>query len=116
MAQLVMENMEFYAYHGHFEEEQKIGGRFTVDLVIETDIARASITDDLTDAVDYSRIYELVRIEMAKPSKLMEHLARRIVDAVYGASDQIKQVKATVSKLNPAIGGNMGKFSVVYMR
>jgi dihydroneopterin aldolase len=116
MGQLLLENMEFYAHHGHFSEEQIIGGRFTVDLVIETDFSRAVETDDLTDAVDYSRVYELVKAEMAKPSRLMEHLARRIVDAVYTASDKITLVRATVSKLNPAIGGHISKFSVIYSR
>jgi dihydroneopterin aldolase len=116
MGQLLLENMEFYAHHGHFSEEQIIGGRFTVDLVIETDFSKAAETDDLIDAVDYSRVYELVKAEMAKPSRLMEHLARRIVDAVYTASDKITLVRATVSKLNPAIGGHISKFSVIYSR
>jgi dihydroneopterin aldolase len=116
MGQLVLENMEFYAHHGHFEEEQIIGGRFSVDLMIETDLTQAAETDDLNDAIDYSRIYELVKAEMEKPSQLVEHVARRIVDATYSASDKITRVTATVSKLNPAIGGNMKKFSVVYTR
>ena len=116
MGQLLLENMEFYAHHGHFEEEQTIGGRFTVDLIIETNFTKASETDDLDDAVDYSHVYELVRDEMAKPSHLLEHLARRIADSVYSASSKVSQVKVTVSKLNPAIGGQMSKFSVVLTR
>jgi dihydroneopterin aldolase len=116
MGQLVLEKMEFYAHHGHFEEEQKIGGRFTVDMVIETDINKAAETDNLVDAVDYSRVYELVKVEMAKPSHLLEHLACRIADAACSMSDKITGVTVTVSKLNPAIGGSMSKFSVVYTR
>ena len=116
MGQLVLQNMEFYAHHGHFEEERIIGGRFTVDLVIDTDISKASETDDLGDAVDYSKIYEVVRAEMSRPSHLLEHLAKRIVDAVFPVSGNISRVTVTVSKLNPAIGGNMGKFSVILTR
>lgn len=113
MGQLVLENMEFYAHHGHFREEKIIGGRFSVDLIIETELSKASQSDDLQDAVDYSRIYEAVRSQMAESSNLVEHLAARIVDAVYAVSDKITRVTATVSKLNPAIGGSMSKFSVV---
>ena len=61
MGQLVLENMEFYAHHGHFDEEQTIGGRFTVDLVIDTDFSKAAETDNLEDAVDYSLVYEMVK-------------------------------------------------------
>jgi len=108
--------MEFYSYHGHYSEEQTIGGRFTVDLVIETDLTTAAETDMLDDAIDYSKVYEVVKTEMAKPSRLLEHLALRIINAVYAVSERIASVKVTVSKLNPAIGGNMRKFSVVIAR
>lgn len=113
MAQLVLHNMEFYAYHGHFKEERIIGGRFAVDLIIETDITRAAETDSLTDTVDYSRIYDAVKNEMSSPSKLLEHLAKRIIDAVYRVSSDISKVTVTISKLNPAIGGKIDKFSVI---
>jgi 7,8-dihydroneopterin aldolase/epimerase/oxygenase len=116
MGQLILENMEFYAFHGHFQEEQTIGGRFRVDLIIETDLKIPAETDQLEDAVDYSILYELVKKEMGKPSRLIEHLARRIADAIYEGSGNISGIKVTVSKLNPAIGGPMEKFSVVYSR
>ncbi|MBN2814092.1 MAG: dihydroneopterin aldolase [Bacteroidales bacterium] len=116
MGKLVLENMAFYAYHGHFAEEQRIGGRFRVDMDIETDFSKAAATDDLNDAVDYSRIYELVKAEMEIPSKLLEHLARRIADTTCSFSEKITRVTVTVSKLNPAIGGNMESFKVIYSR
>jgi len=116
MGQLILHNMEFYAHHGHFREEQVIGGRFSVDLVIDTDLTAVSESNELSDAVDYSRIYEVVRTEMASPSKLLEHLAKRIIDAVYSVSDKINKVTVTVSKLNPAVGGKMDKFSVILTR
>jgi dihydroneopterin aldolase len=116
MGQLVLNGMEFYAHHGHFEEEKIIGGRFVVDMVIETDIARASETDDLGDTVDYSKVYEAVKSEMTHPTHVLEHLAKRIIDAVYAVSEKISKVTVTVSKLNPAIGGNMNRFSVILTR
>jgi len=116
MGQLILENIEFYAFHGHYDEEQTIGGRFSVDLVIDTNMSKAAESDLLEDTVDYSKIYELVETEMDKPSRLLEHLAMRIIKAVYTLSDRITSVKVTVSKLNPAIGGNMKKFSVVLTR
>jgi 7,8-dihydroneopterin aldolase/epimerase/oxygenase len=116
MGQLILDNMEFYAHHGHFDEEQTIGGRFTVTLVIDTDFTKAAEADDLKDALDYSRIYVRVRNEMEKPSRLLENLAKRIVDAVYKISDRITRITVTVSKLNPVFGGNMERFTVVLSR
>lgn len=112
MGQLVLDNMEFYAFHGHFAEERKIGGRFSVNAVIETDFQKAAITDDLNDAIDYSKVYEAVKAQMDIPSNLLEHLAVRIMDAIYAVSPLISSVTLTVSKHNPAIGGQMGRFSV----
>jgi 7,8-dihydroneopterin aldolase/epimerase/oxygenase len=116
MGQLILENMEFYAYHGHYDEEQTIGGKFIVDLIIDTDLSKPAETDQLEDAIDYSKIYQAVRHEMGKPSRLLEHLAMRIIKAVYASSEGIASVRVTVSKLNPAIGGHMSRFSVVLTR
>ena len=34
MGKIILEQMEFYAYHGCFQEEQIIGNRFVVQLVL----------------------------------------------------------------------------------
>jgi dihydroneopterin aldolase len=112
MARLALENMEFYAYHGHYAEENIIGGRFRVDVVIDTDISKASGSDELTDALDYSRIYEIVKKEMNQVSRLVEHVASRIVEAIRAEFSQAEQVTVTVSKLNPPVGGSAELFSV----
>jgi 7,8-dihydroneopterin aldolase/epimerase/oxygenase len=112
MAQLVLENMEFYAHHGHYTGENIIGGRFRVDVVIDTDITKAAASDDLADAVDYSRVYELVRTEMKQVSHLLEHLASRISYSIHAEFSHVTQVTVTVSKLNPPVGGKMDRFSV----
>jgi 7,8-dihydroneopterin aldolase/epimerase/oxygenase len=112
MAQLVLENMEFYAYHGHYAEENKIGGRFRVDVVIETDITKASTSDELSDALDYSRVYDMVKREMNQVSRLVEHVTSRIANAIHSELGQAGKVTVTVSKLNPQVGGSIGRFSV----
>ena len=51
MGLIKIEDMEFYAFHGHYREEQIVGNRFLVDLEIETDMTAAAASDDLDDAV-----------------------------------------------------------------
>ena len=113
MAQLVLKSMEFYAFHGHYPEEQKIGGKYKVDLFFDTDAHKAEASDELSDTVDYSKVYEIVRQEMEKPSKIMEHLARRILDAVRANMKDIDHVTVKLTKMNPPVGGQMESFQII---
>ncbi len=116
MAKLILNNMEFYAFHGHFKEENVIGGRFRVDVQIETDVSRAAASDNLADALDYGMVYEAVKKEMKQVSHIIEHVAGRILDAIYNSFPGIAHVTVTVAKLNPPVGGKMDYFSVTLTR
>jgi dihydroneopterin aldolase len=116
MGLIQIENMEFYAFHGHFKEEQIVGNRFLVDLTIETDMQRPMESDNLRDAVNYQRVYQIVKDEMEKKSHLLEHIAGRILDAIYSDMTGIKKVTVKVSKMNPPMGGKIGSVSVVMER
>jgi len=105
--------MEFYAYHGHYDEERKIGNRFLVSVSIDTDMQKPSETDHLEDALDYRGVYETVREEMKMQSNLLEHLAGRIVDSLIGRFNAIEKVTVKVTKLNPPLGGKTEGVSVV---
>ena len=78
MSKITIENMEFYAYHGHFEEEQKIGTWFSLDLTMEVDTSKAELTDELEDTVDYSAVYQVVKEQMMIPSKWRKLKTRRL--------------------------------------
>ncbi len=113
MGLIQIENMEFYAFHGHYKEEQIVGNRFLVDLTIETDMSIPSKSDNLKDAVNYQRAYQIVKTEMEKKSHLLENIAGRILDALYSEMKGIKKATIKVSKLNPPIGGRIGSVSIV---
>ena len=113
MGLIQIENMEFYSFHGHFKEEQIVGNRFLVDLTIITDMERAKKSDNLKDAVNYQRAYEIVKLQMGRKSHLLEHIAGRILDALYAEMEGIKKATVKVSKMNPQMGGKTGSVSVV---
>jgi dihydroneopterin aldolase len=71
MGQISIENMEFYAFHGHYHEEQIVGSKFLVNLTIETDLDKASVSDALKDTINYQAVYRVVKDEMEKKSKLL---------------------------------------------
>ncbi|MDT8392834.1 MAG: dihydroneopterin aldolase [Bacteroidales bacterium] len=112
MSTISIEQMEFYAYHGCFKEEQIIGTRFLVDLSLETDTKQAEISDDLMDTVNYQEVYLLVKKEMEVRSKLLEHVGRRILRAVMDRFPEIESAKIKISKMNPPLGGKMSSVSL----
>jgi len=116
MGLIQIENMEFYAFHGHFREEQIVGNRFIVDLTIETDMAVPSKSDNLKDAVNYQKAYQIIKTEMEKKSYLLENIAGRILDALYSQMTGILKARIKVSKMNPPMGGKIGSVSVVIER
>ena len=112
MATIAINDMRFYAHHGCFEQERVIGTNFRVDLVFETDTRRAEETDNIADTVSYLDVYQVVKREMAQPSNLLEHVARRIGEGVRQEFPAVTTVRVKVSKLNPPLGGQMDSVSV----
>ncbi len=112
MAKIILEQMEFYAYHGCFKEEQVIGNRFIVNLEIEVDTTEAEISDHLSDTLNYQTVYEVITKVMETKSHLLEHLGRRILDALQKDFPHIRHSKLKVSKMNPPMGGKMQCVSV----
>lgn len=97
--------MEFYAYHGVWDEEQKIGNRYEVDLHIEADLDSSALSDRLQDTVDYGSAYRIVAEEMKISSRLLEHVAHRILTRLRQAYPQAGKLEIQVSKFNPPVGG-----------
>ena len=117
MGQIQIENMEFYAFHGHFREEQIVGNKFLVDLHIETDLSGPATSDNLKDALNYQVAYRVVKQEMEKKSKLLENIAKRIIDGVYANFENLEKVTVKISKMNPPMGGGrIEKVSVTLSR
>ena len=116
MGSIQIEGMEFYAFHGHFKEEQIVGNRFLVDLTIETDLFLPAASDNLKDAVNYQRAYEIVKTAMGKKSHLLENIAGRILDSLFTELAGIASATVKVSKMNPPVGGKAHSVSVVMTR
>lgn len=107
-----LHGMEFRAYHGCYELERKVGNRFTVDLEIRTELGRVAERDDVTLAVNYLTVYEVVREQMATTQHTVERVAANIIGAVRAAYPCIHGVRCTVAKLAPPLGGKLDRVSV----
>ncbi|MBE0673061.1 MAG: dihydroneopterin aldolase [Bacteroidales bacterium] len=116
MGLIQIENMEFYAFHGHYREEQIVGNRFLVDLEMETDMDKAGRSDRLEDATDYQIAYRAVKDEMEKKSYLLEHIATRILDELFERLPSLHKATVRIRKMNPPMGGNIGSVGVTLSR
>lgn len=112
MSLITLSGMRFYAFHGCFEEEQKIGTHFLVEVAFETDTSRAQRSDDISDTVNYLEVYRVVQREMMQPSHLLEHVGDRIGEALLAAFPPMERVRVKVCKLNPPLGGQLESVSV----
>lgn len=111
-----LEEMEFYAYHGCFKEENVVGNRFLANIAIKTDMERPMQSDSIGDALNYVKVYELVRTEMQQTSNLLEHVTARVMDSLYRHFPEIQWCRVKISKMNPPMGGQMKKVSVTLER
>ena len=111
MGLITVEGIRVFAYHGHLPEEEKLGGHFMVNVWVTADTFEVEKTDDLNDTVDYVKIIEIVKDQMAIRSDMIEHPARRIVDAILPLN-KVQKVKVEVEKIEPPIDATFDKISV----
>lgn len=117
MGKIVIEEMEFYAFHGHYREEQIVGNRFLVDLELETDLKVPAETDQLKDAVNYQLAYQIIKNEMKrKKSNLLENIGKRMLDALYAEMKGIDKITVRIRKMYPPMGGPINSVGVIMSR
>lgn len=113
LGKIKLKNIRVYAYHGCLVEESQIGSDYIVDLEVKTDLSKAAESDLLTDTVDYVHLQSIVTREMAERSKLLEHVAQRIIDSVLKEIKTVTKIRVSVAKKNPPIGGDVSEVRVI---
>ena len=89
-----------------------IGSDYRVDLEISADLSRPAISDQLSETVDYVHLNNIVKEEMGRRARLLEHVAERIVNRVLEDHPTVINVSVKVAKCNPPIGGNVEEVAV----
>ena len=113
---LVLNNMQFYAFHGVYEQEQKIGNTYIVDLKIGSDFSKACTTDNIKDTINYASVFDEINREMKKPCKLIEHLAENICQRLKKQFNSIQSLEIKVTKINPPLQGQLESVSIILVR
>ena len=100
------------AFHGCYDLEQQVGNRFRVDMAIRTSLGDLPTSDDVTKAVNYLTVFEIVERTMQRTQRTIEAVAANIIEAVKETFPQIIEVECTVAKIAPPLGGKIDKVSV----
>lgn len=96
-----LNRVQIYAHHGVMEQEQKVGNLFEVTVHLEGYMQQVMMTDDITCGISYADIFEVVRSEMAIPSKTLEHVVYRLKTALMRRFPQVTGGRITVAKITP---------------
>jgi len=103
---IFVENLQFVGHHGVYEEEQREGRQFRVDLRVEVDSPRAVTTDDIRDTVDYRGLAEAVLEVGQGPScQLIERLGEKILEGVFERFPSVEGAEVTVRKYATGVPG-----------
>ncbi|MGA4722381.1 dihydroneopterin aldolase [Fictibacillus nanhaiensis] len=117
MDKMYVNGMRFYGYHGVFNEEQKLGQRFNVDVVLSMDLSQAGLSDELDNTVNYGEVYGAVKeIVEGEPVKLLETLAEAISTSILGKFTLVDEVMVKVIKPDPPIPGHYDSVAVEITR
>ena len=114
LQKIIIENIGIYSNHGCMDEEGKIGSEYLVNLEVHADLHKSALSDDLSDTVDYVHLNKIIQTEMAVRSKLLETVAERILARIGQELHQVKFAEVKISKINPPMGGNVEKVSVIF--
>ncbi|SES22543.1 dihydroneopterin aldolase [Gracilibacillus ureilyticus] len=113
MDKIYLHQMMFYGYHGLFPEERKLGQRFSVDLTMELDLAKAGKTDEMKYSIDYGAVYKTVKeVIEGKAVNLVETLAEKTAEQLFGNFPLLQACTVKVYKPDPPIPGHYKSVAV----
>jgi dihydroneopterin aldolase len=112
MSKIFLDEVKIYAYHGVLPEENIIGTYYILNVELHTDLWKAADSDDLNDTISYADINDLIHEEMKIKSKLLEHVAGRIISKVHEKFPQIDYIKLKITKTAPPMKGEMKGASI----
>jgi dihydroneopterin aldolase len=93
-----------------YEEEKIVGNKFIVS--VDVDFENKNIITSISETIDYSTIYEIVKRRMAIATDLIEIVGQDILSEIHQKFPQVKQIKISIQKSNPPIIGFKGNVGV----
>jgi dihydroneopterin aldolase len=109
---IAIQGAEFFAHHGFYPEEQKLGNCFLVDVEVDFEPTGQLGEDSLTNTVNYEQLHHIVAGQMKQTHKLLETVANNILDDIKSVWPNVQTITVTLKKLNPPLGHKVASSSV----
>lgn len=99
MDQIKIQNLEVFAKHGVFPEENVLGQKFVVSAVLYTDTRRAGQTDDLTASIHYGEVSQFIdRFMKQHTYQLIERAAEMLAEELLIHTPHLKKIRLEMKK------------------
>lgn len=106
-----LHGIRFFAYHGFYPEEQVLGCEFIVDIETELDVFGDG-QDDISQTVNYERLFQIAKTEMEIPRKLIETVAHGMLEKIRHEFLTVKWIRVSIKKMHPPLAGQVDHSSI----
>jgi len=113
MITIAIQGAEFFAYHGFYPEEQKLGTKFIVDVEVNFKPLNDIKADKISNTVDYEKVYHMIVHQMKHTRKLIETVAQSIADDIKSHYPFVECIRVTIKKKNPPLSGKVDYSSII---
>jgi dihydroneopterin aldolase len=114
---IFVNGLVLHAYHGVMQHEAKVGQTFSIDLVLDIELAAAARSDKLKDTVSYDLVVKTAREAFcARRYRLVEAAAGAIADAVLERCPPVQSIRVTVRKPHAPIAATFDDVGVIVAR
>ena len=103
---VALKGMRFYAFHGYYDFERRIGNNFSLDVIADVDLSEDP-NDLIHQTLNYESIYKICNEIMQQKYKLLESVAFDIASQIKKDFSKVSSVEVRLSKLNPPVGGKV---------
>ncbi|MCI8862669.1 MAG: 2-amino-4-hydroxy-6-hydroxymethyldihydropteridine diphosphokinase [Lachnospiraceae bacterium] len=94
-----IKNLEIFAKHGVFPEENVLGQKFIVSAVLYTSTREAGQTDDLTKSIHYGEVSHFIRRFLEDHTyQLLETVAERLAEELLLKTERLEGVRLEIKK------------------
>ena len=115
MGKIALLGVEIYGTIGVYKEEQQAGRRFSIDMVAEYPLRASSLSDAVSDTLNYELMLLAIQRQMQKPHHLLEHVARAIGEEIIKEYPELLSLRITIRKLRPFLAGPVESASVEWL-
>lgn len=117
MDKITIQNLEVFAKHGVYPEENALGQKFVISVVMHTSTRKAGMTDDLRFSVNYGEVSHFIEEFVTNHTwKLLETIAERLAQELLLKYPLIAQVDLKIQKPWAPIGLPLDTVSVEISR